>query len=168
MKSHIGYFVLSVLGAIICILFFLMSQTTPDLNAQVTGENKTSNKIIMHIHSNFNVTVNGKSLIVPNGIGINSTLWNDHSLDKFGTERKTTIFGMITPAMSPLHTHDSSGTIHFESTEYRNYTLGQFLNIWGIPLEGSRVNLFIDGNSTENYSNYILKDREKMILKIED
>ena len=47
----------------------------------------------MHIHSNLNVTVNGKSLIVPNGIGINSTLWNDHSLDKFGTERKTTIFG---------------------------------------------------------------------------
>jgi len=56
-----GYFVLSVSGAIICILFFLMSQTTLDLNAQVTGENKTSNKIIMHIHSNLNVTVNGNS-----------------------------------------------------------------------------------------------------------
>ena len=40
----------------------------------------------MHIYSNFNVTVNEKSLIVPNGIGINSTLWNDHSLDKLGTE----------------------------------------------------------------------------------
>lgn len=168
MKSHIGYFVLSVSGAIICILFVLMSQITPDLNAQVTGENKTSNKIIMHIHSNLNVTVNGKSLMVPNGIGINSTLWNDHSLDKFGTERKTTIFGMVTPAMSPLHTHDSSGTIHVESIEYKNYTLGQFLNIWGMPLEGSRVNLLINGNSTDNYSNYVLKDMEKMILKIED
>ena len=93
MKSRIGYFVLSVLLAIICILFFLMSHITPDLNAQVTGENKTSNKIIMHLHSNLNVTVNGKSQIVPNGIGINLTLWNDHSRDKFGTERKTTIFG---------------------------------------------------------------------------
>ena len=89
MKSRIGYFVLSVLLAIICILFFLMSHITPDLNAQVTGENKTSNKIIMHLHSNLNVTVNGKSQIVPNGIGINLTLWNDHSRDKFGTERKT-------------------------------------------------------------------------------
>jgi hypothetical protein len=93
MKSRIGYFVISVLLAIICILFFLMSHITPDLNAQVTGENKTSNKIIMHLHSNLNVTVNGKSQIVPNGIGINLTLWNDHSRDKFGTERKTTIFG---------------------------------------------------------------------------
>jgi hypothetical protein len=79
-----------------------MSQITPEVNAQVTGENKT-NKIIMHIHSNLNVTVNGRSLIIPNGMGMNSTLWKDHSLDKFGTERKTTIFGMITPAMSPLH-----------------------------------------------------------------
>lgn len=87
MKSHIGYFVLSVSGAIICILFFLMSQITPGINAQVTGKNKTSNKIILHIYSNLNVTVNGKSLILPNGIGINSTLWNNHSLDKFVTEQ---------------------------------------------------------------------------------
>ena len=103
MKSQIGYFVISVSGASTFILFFLMSQITPDINAQVTGENKTSNKITMHIHSNLNVSINGRSLIVPKGIGINSTLWNDHSLDNFGTERKTTIFGMITPAMSPLH-----------------------------------------------------------------
>ncbi len=46
--------------------------------------------------------------------------------------------------------------------------MGQFLNIWVMPLEGSKVILFIDGNSTENYNNYVLKDREKMILKIED
>jgi hypothetical protein len=168
MKSNTGYVVLSVLGVAICILFLLMSQSTPELNAQESTANKTSNKIIMHIHANLSVTVNGKSLIVPNGIGINSSLWKDHSLDKFGTEQKANIFGLITPAMSPLHTHDSSGTIRVESTEYRNYTLGQFLNIWGIPLQGSKINLLTDGNSTENYDNYILKDGDKMILKIED
>ena len=88
----------------------------------------------MHIHSNLNVTVNGKSLIALNGIGINSTSWNDHSLDKFGTELKTTIFGMITPVMSPLHTHDSSGTIHaknlyncFNKTESNLYKQIAFL-----------------------------------------
>jgi hypothetical protein len=168
MKSNTGYVVLSVLGVAICILFLLMSQSTPELNAQESIANKTSNKIIMHIHANLSVTVNGKSLIVPNGIGINSSLWKDHSLDRFGTGQNANIFGLITPAMSPLHTHDSSGTIHVESTENRNYTLGQFLNIWGIPLQGSKINLLTDGNSTENYDNYILKDGEKMILKIED
>jgi hypothetical protein len=122
----------------------------------------------MHTHSSLNVTVNGNPFLVPNGVGINSSLWNHHSLDKYGTDRKTTTFGMISPAMSPLHTHDSSGTIHVESTEYRNYTLGDFLNIWGLPLEGREISLIINGNSTENYTNHILKDMEKMVLKIQD
>ncbi len=145
-----------------------MLQTAPELSAQEPAENKTGNDIIMHTHSSLNVTVNGKVLVVPNGVGINTTLWNDHSLDKFGTERKATTFGMISPAMSPLHTHDSSGVIHVESTEYRNYTLGDFLNIWGLPLEGKEISLIINGNSTENYTNHILNDMEKMVLKIED
>ena len=145
MKSHIGYFVLSVSGAIICILFFLMSQITPDINAKVTGENKTSNKIIMHIHSNLNVTVNGKSLIVPNGIGINSTSWNDHSLDKFGTEQNENHNIWHDNSSNVPTTLMNQVVTHVESTEYRNYTLGKFLNIWVLPLEGSKVILFIDG-----------------------
>ena len=169
MKSHIGDVPTSIMLGIICILYFsMMLQTAPELSAQVPAGNKTGNDIIMHTHSSLNVTVNGKSLLVPNGVGINSTLWNDHSLDKFGTERKATTLGMISPAMSPLHTHDSSGIIHVESTEYRNYTLGDFLNIWALPLEGREISLIINGDSTENYSNHILKDMEKMVLKIED
>lgn len=169
MKAQNGYVVLStVMGIIFMLYFSMILQTVPELSGQAPAENKTGNKIIMHTHSSLNVTVNGDFLLVPNGVGINSTLWNDHSLDKFGTERKITTFGMITPAMSPLHTHDSSGLIHVESTEYRNYTLGDFLNIWGLPLEGRKVNLITDGNSTENYANHTLKDMEKMILKIED
>jgi hypothetical protein len=154
---------------IICILYFsMMVQTAPELRAQVSAGNRTGNDIIMHKHSGLNVTVNGKSLDVPNDVGINSTLWNDHSLDKYGTERKATTFGVISPALSPLHTHDSSGIIHVESTEYRNYTLGDFLNIWGLPLEGKEISLVLNGNSTENYANHILKDMEKLVLKIED
>jgi hypothetical protein len=37
-----------------------------------------------------------------------------------------------------------------------------------MPLEGSKIIPIIDVNRTEDYSNYVLKDREKMILKIED
>ena len=167
MKSHHSYVPMSIIAGIICILYFsIILQTAPELSAQVPAGNKTGNEIIMHTHSILNVTINGNSLLVPNGIGINSTLWKNHSLDKFGTERKATTFGMISPAMSPLHTHDSSGIIHVESIEYRNYTLGDFLNIWGMPIEGTEISLIINGNSTENYNNHILKDMEKMVLKI--
>lgn len=169
MKAQNGHVVLSMLMGVIFMLYFsMMLQTVPELSGQAPVENKTGNKIIMHTHSSLNVTVNGDFLLVPNGVGINSTLWNDHSLDKFGTERKSTTFGTISPAMSPLHTHDSSGLIHVESTEYRNYTLGDFLNIWGLPLEGKKVSLVVGGNSTENYAPHILNDMERMFLKIED
>lgn len=169
MKSHHSNVPISIMAGIICMLYFTMIlQTAPELSAQVPAGNKTGNDIIMHTHSSLNVTINGNSLLVPNGVGINSTLWNDHSLDKFGTERKATTFGMISPAMSPLHTHDSSGIIHVESTEYRNYTLGDFLNIWGLPLEGREISLIINGNSTENYASHILKNMEKMVLKMEE
>jgi hypothetical protein len=169
MKSHIDYVSMPIMGGIICILYFsTMLQTAPELSAQIPPGNKTGNEIIMHTHSKLNVTVDGKFLLVPNGVGINSTLWNDHSLDKFGTERKATTFGTISPAMSPLHTHDSSGIIHVESTEYKNYTLGDFLNIWGLPLEGKEISLIINGNNTENYSNHTLTDMEKMVLNIKD
>ena len=169
MKAQNGHVVLSMLMGVIFMLYFsMMLQTVPELSGQAPVENKTGNKIIMHTHSSLNVTVIGDLLLVPNGVGINSTLWNDHSLDRFGTERKSTTFGTISPAMSPLHTHDSSGLIHVESTEYRNYTLGDFLNIWGLSLDGMKVNLITDGNSTENYANHTLKDMEKIILKIDD
>src|SRR5688572_28676147 len=125
MKAQNGYVGLSMVIVIIFTLYFsMLLPTVPELSGQAPAENNTGNEIIMHTHSSLNVTVNGDFLLVPNGVGINSSLWNEHSLDKFGTERKSTTFGMISPAMSPLHTHDSSGLVHVESTEYRNYTLG--------------------------------------------
>ncbi|HEY7777990.1 MAG TPA: hypothetical protein VIA09_05570 [Nitrososphaeraceae archaeon] len=169
MKSLNGYVLMSALVGISCVLCFsTILATVPELNAQTAADNKTGNKIIMHTHSRLNVTVNGNSILVPNGVGINSTLWNDHSLDEYGTARETSILGMVTPAMSPLHTHESDGIIHVESNEFKNFTLGDFLNIWGLPLEGKRVTLVVGANSTENYAPHILNDREKMVLKIED
>ncbi|HJU79029.1 MAG TPA: hypothetical protein VJ599_05640 [Nitrososphaeraceae archaeon] len=169
MKSQNRFVLMSSLVGITFVLYFsAILETVPELNAQAPADNNVGNKIIMHTHSSLNVTVNGNSILVPNGVGINSTLWNDHSLDEYGTARETSIFGMVTPAMSPLHTHDSSGIIHVESIEYKNYTLGDFLSIWGFPLEGKKVSLVVGGNSTENYSTHILNDMEKLILKIED
>jgi hypothetical protein len=169
MKSQNGYVLMSALVGITFVMYFsTILETVPELNAQAPADNKTGEKIIMHTHSSLNVTVNGNSILVPNGVGINSTLWNDHSLDEYGTARETSIFGMVTPAMSPLHTHDSNGIIHVESIEFKNFTLGDFLNIWGLPLEGKKVSLAVGGNSTENYASHILNDMERMILKIED
>jgi hypothetical protein len=66
---------------------------------------------------------------VPTQIGIFPSLWKDHSLDNYGMQSMPE---MKMSAMAPLHTHDSSGIVLVESTVNRNYTLGEFLNVWGL------------------------------------
>ena len=69
--------------------------------------------------------------------------------------------------MAPLHTHDDNGTIHVETNVNRNYTLGEFLNVWGgLDLNGRTVKATVDDKPVSDYSNIILKDGEKISLNI--
>ena len=70
--------------------------------------------------------------------------------------------------MSPLHTHDSSGTIHVESSVERDYTLGEFLDVWG-GLDTSNdktVKVIVNGQPLPDWRNHILEDKEPINLKI--
>lgn len=64
----------------------------------------------LHIHQHLDILVNGKPVTVPAGIGINE----------------------VARFISPLHTHDVSGVIHVESDVMRDFTLGQFFDVWGV------------------------------------
>ena len=64
----------------------------------------------LHIHQHLDIFVDGKPVTVPKDIGI------DYDA-RF---------------ISPLHTHDRSGVIHVESDEVRDFTLGQFFDVWGV------------------------------------
>jgi hypothetical protein len=80
-----------------------------------TTDKTTSNgqKMLMHIHPRLYLNVDGQPYFVPQNVGIDPSMWKDHSLDKYG---------MI--GMAPLHTHTADGMIHVESTAVRNYTIG--------------------------------------------
>ena len=87
-----------------------------------TNSPAATNKMVSHNHVNLNVTYNGKALMVPEHIGMvqigkaeDLLLYGDHSLDQYGME-----------GMSPLHTHDTSGTIHVESSSNRALHLENF------------------------------------------
>ncbi|HET6371651.1 MAG TPA: hypothetical protein VFG95_10665 [Nitrospiria bacterium] len=64
----------------------------------------------LHTHQHLDLFIDGRAVTVPAGVGI----------DQVG--------GFI----SPIHTHDKSGTIHIESPESGRYTLGQFFDVWGV------------------------------------
>ena len=112
--------------------------------------------LVEHIHPHLNVTFDGAPLTVPSQIGIDSSLWKVHSLDQYGT-----------PGFAPLHTHDTSGTIHVESTISRNYTLGEFLNIWGgLDTNGKTVRANVDGKPVSAFRDIILRDGEQINLNV--
>jgi sulfur carrier protein ThiS len=120
--------------------------------------------IIMHIHPQLSLLVNGTSVTVPAQIGIVPSLWKGHSLDKFGMQ---SMAEMNMSAMAPLHTHDNSGIIHVESTVNRNYTLGEFLNIWGLNLDGMVVKMTTNGKPLTDFKNHILRDGEQIKLEVQ-
>jgi hypothetical protein len=72
--------------------------------------------LVYHIHDLVQVYINGQTIPIPAGIGINNV----------GTPSDQFI--------AALHTHDASGIVHIESPDKRDYTLGQFFDTWGVNL----------------------------------
>ncbi|MGH9983779.1 MAG: hypothetical protein ACRD8W_07475 [Nitrososphaeraceae archaeon] len=126
--------------------------------------NDYNNYILKEDNKNhLEVIIDGQSIQVPARIGIDPSLWKYHNLDKYGMQS----MNMVMSGMAPLHTHDDSGTIHIETSVNRNYTLGEFLKIWGIDLDGKTVKASVDGKAITDLENQILKDAEGIIFDIE-
>jgi hypothetical protein len=115
--------------------------------------------LVMHIHSQIEVMNSGKKVVVPAEIGIAPELWHDHSLDQFGPSRAL---------LAPLHTHDESGTIHIESVVNRDYTLGEFLSIWGIQQDRILKVTTGDGEEVDDFQNHVLTRNERLIIEVTD
>lgn len=122
-----------------------------------TTDTMTSNDkpILLHIHPRLYLNVNGKPYFVPQNVGIEPDLWKYHALDQYGMK-----------GMAPLHTHTADGMLHVESTILRNYTLGEFLDIWGLDLQGETISVSVDGEPISDYRNHVLKDEESIIMNM--
>ena len=146
--------IIPILAAVVISLIVLSSTSGPPT---------PSNKMVLHNHVNLNVTYNGQALKVPEHIGMveigkaqDPLLYGDHSLDNYGME-----------GMSPLHTHDASGSIHVEANTKRDFMLGEFLDIWeGLDVSGKTVQASLNGNSVSDYRNIILNDGDSISLNI--
>jgi len=87
----------------------------------------TSEQLLFHIHAHLAIFAEGEEKLLAAGIGIGPPL------QKVGA---SVVSGSC---FSWLHTHDESGVIHIESPVDRTYTLGNFFDIWGLPLSTSQV-----------------------------
>lgn len=88
----------------------------------------------LHIHQHIDVYIKGEKIGVPARIGI----------------------GFLDSFISSIHTHDITGVIHVESPTIKDFTLGQFFDVWGVKFsaqsiggynsdEKNKIQIFVDG-----------------------
>ena len=106
-----------------------------------------------HVHAALFVYVDGKQITVPANIGIDPQ-------GRF---------------IAALHTHDTSGVVHMEATKPYPFTLGEFINIWGVAFSdnnlgaykagnGKVLQLWVNGKQVSDPVNYKMKSHDVMIL----
>jgi hypothetical protein len=91
----------------------------------------TAEQVAFHIHAHLAVYVNGRARAIPYGVGVLPPLRLQETPDG--------PFVVAGAGFYWLHTHDTSGVIHIESPVRRQYTLGEFFDVWGQPLGPDRV-----------------------------
>ncbi len=90
---------------------------------------------IYHVHSQLKIRVDGTEVPVPANIGVRPGV-----------------------CLYWLHTHDASGLLHVEAPIQREFTLGQFFEVWAQPLgpgavatypvgDGQQIFAFVDGQA---------------------
>jgi hypothetical protein len=107
-----------------------------------------------HVHAELFVYVNGKQITVPANFGIDPQ-------GRF---------------IAPVHTHDTTGIIHMESTKPYPFTLGEAFDIWGVKfsdtqlggyragVNGNVLQLWVNGKQVSDPFNYKMKPHDVMVV----
>jgi hypothetical protein len=98
-------------------------------------------QLVSHIHAHLDIFINDQPYTIPSQIGITDKCfyW--------------------------LHTHDESGVIHIESPVAKDYTIGQFFDIWNKKFNNTQIldnivngkntlNVYVNGNKVNAAVNY--------------
>jgi len=88
-------------------------------------------QVLFHIHAHLTIFVRGVARQVPAGIGI-APPYEVAATPQGAFVTRAACFMW-------LHTHAADGIIHTESPVERTYTLGEFFDIWGQPLNRFQV-----------------------------
>jgi len=111
-------------------------------------------QLVSHIHAHLDIFINGQPYTIPSQIGITDKCfyW--------------------------LHTHDESGIIHIESPVAKDYTIGQFFDIWNKKFSNTQIldnivngkntlNVYVNGNKVNagvNYRDIKLKAHDEIAV----
>ncbi|MEM4416519.1 MAG: hypothetical protein QXD32_00500 [Nitrososphaerota archaeon] len=166
--KHIGYYILRYVMPVVLTVVLVASAlalaastylTTPRtsittsqvekeelLNRYLTGHDSLS----MHIHPVLKIFVDGREVEIPANIGVEPD-----------------------GRMRYIHTHDATGVIHIESPVYAEFTLGDFMKIWGKRLDTDCFDIYcgtvkvtVNGSPISNPASYVLRDRDNIVVEV--
>lgn len=138
-----------IIGLIVIVLFiawFLIYQKPFNKNLSFNTSSRAvpcltpDIPLIQHIHPHLTIIVDGKNQIIPSDIGITS------SCEK------------------ALHTHDDSGLIHIEAQDNRQYTLGDFFDVWEKAFP-SDAKMTVNDKQNNEFRNLVLQDGQEIIIE---
>ncbi len=118
---------------------------------------QTGEMLQYHIHSHLDIFIGGQAMTIPGNTGI------------YNTPAGQCLYW--------LHTHDTTGVIHVESPTKATYTLGNFFDIWGMPLAtddlaghlaaaGTQIRAVVNGKAWTGDPRQIpLQSHEEIVLE---
>ena len=128
---------------------------------EVSQPTTTTNFGPIHWHPKVSITINGEKQFIPVNIGIT-----------VGKIMDTEVAGM---RMSPMHTHETDGTIHMEQQNPKEHTmkLGYFFDVWDKKFDSECIfeycnsdektlKMFVNGEPNYEFDNYMLKDKDNI------
>ena len=154
--AGIGFVAVGI--ASIVLIYMLVYQPLSSETADESGDFNLAEihsvPLARHDHVSLSIQVNGLPAVIPEEVGMDPQLWHDHSLDRYGPS-----------GISPMHTHDTSGSIHIESSTSREFTVGEFLAVMGIDLD-TVTRMTVDANEVADFRNHAMNDRERIQLEL--
>jgi hypothetical protein len=111
------------------------------------------NETISHTHAWLHVYVDGKQETVPANIGIDPA----------------------SQTLAALHTHDSQGIVHMEADREFDFTLGQFMAVWGVafskdrlgsltPKGDDQLQVYLNGKRVNDPVNVVMHEHDNLVI----
>lgn len=108
----------------------------------------------IHWHPQLSIYIKGKQQKIPANLGIGGAIHQ------------------------PIHTHDTSGTLHVEIggvVTRDEIKLDNFFRIWGKKFSpkcvvdecGGKVTMLVNGKENKDFENYLMKDKDNIEIRYE-
>lgn len=146
---------IAVLVLVVAFLWWAVSgmlqESSQCKNTRAIEQNIGSHQnLAQHIHADLRIVIDGKEQAIPSDIGI------------------------VPGIMRPVHTHDASGEVHIEGPCRREYSLGEFFEVWGKQFsercifekctDKGELTMTVDGKDSKEFDSHMVHDDETIVI----